>query len=290
MENITPEQQEIINSLQCVRLTSDEAHRDLIKSFNNIRNNGLADSLRAEAWEDDANGSVAYYLIKDKDNNALFFFSLKCGALFNQLNEEQIRQDAKIGKALEQIIKTADKDDPTAMLIMEKIRSGKQITDEELRQYIRGYSSSKRRLLKHLIEDQQAEANDNIIRVRSTHSGVEIVHFCKNDNTKDIWKKTGLPKSLGNIVFWRFVIPILEQIQSFVGCKYAFLFAADLSDDGSLINYYQTDLHFEIPDDIGTNKPMYDLKCKFMCQTVNQLLADREYFFSHFNPDTEDYI
>ena len=78
MENITPEQQEIINSLQCVRLTSDEAHRDLIKSFNNIRNNGLADSLRAEAWEDDANGSVAYYLIKDKDNNALFFFSLKC--------------------------------------------------------------------------------------------------------------------------------------------------------------------------------------------------------------------
>ena len=287
MEKITPEQEKIIKSLRCVRLTSDEAHRGIIQSFNNIRNNGLADSLRAEAWEDDANGSVAYYLIKDKDGNALFFFSLKCGALFNQLNEEQIRQDAKVGKALEQIIKTADKDDPTAMLIMEKIRSGKHISDEELKQYIKGYSYRKRRLLEHLLEDKKSEANDNIVRVRSTHSGVEIVHFCKNDNNKDLWKQLGVPKSLGNIVFWHFIVPLLGDIKKLVGCKYAFLFAADLSDDGSLINYYRTDLHFEIPDDIGTNKPMYDLKCKFMCQTVNRLLADRKDFFNHFNPEED---
>ena len=106
MGKITKEQQTIIDSLTCERLTKDEANKTLIQDFENNRNKGLADSLREEAWEEDANGSVAYYLIKDKDGNALFFFSLKCGALFEQLNEERLKQNANYPMAFRGIGRT----------------------------------------------------------------------------------------------------------------------------------------------------------------------------------------
>ena len=57
MGKITKEQQAIIDSLTCERLTKDEANKTLIQDFENNRNKGLADSLREEAWEEDANGS-----------------------------------------------------------------------------------------------------------------------------------------------------------------------------------------------------------------------------------------
>lgn len=55
-----------------------------------------------------------------------------------------------------------------------------------------------------------------------------------------------------------------------------------------LINYYQTALHFEAPEDIGTSKPFYDFTCKFMCQTVNHLLQAQKDFFDSFNPDEDN--
>ena len=49
MGKITKEQQAIIDSLTCERLTKDEANKTLIQDFENNRNKGLADSLREEA-------------------------------------------------------------------------------------------------------------------------------------------------------------------------------------------------------------------------------------------------
>ena len=142
--------------------------------------------------------------------------------------------------------------------------------------------------MEHLLAEKTSETNENIVRVSTTHSGVELVHFCANDNKKSIWKSLGLPQSLGVVVFWHFIVPRICEVQNVVGCKYAFLFAADLSEDGSLINYYQTALHFEAPSDIGTSKPFYDFTCKFMCQTVNHLLEAQHNFFDSFNPDEGD--
>ena len=248
----------------------------------------MAVSLREEAWEEDANGSVAYYLIKDKEGNALFFFSLKCGALFEQLNEEQLKQNATYWKALERVLKNSNNGDQTAVLILEKLRSGKNLTKDDLKEIIKFQSKSNRRALEHLLAEKTSETNENIVRVSTTHSGVELVHFCANDNKKSIWKSLGLPQSLGVVVFWHFIVPRICEVQNVVGCKYAFLFAADLSEDGSLINYYQTALHFEAPSDIGTSKPFYDFTCKFMCQTVNHLLEAQHNFFDSFNPDEGD--
>lgn len=171
---------------------------------------------------------------------------------------------------------------------MEKWRSGKNLSDEELKEIIKTESRAKRKALEHLIAEKSSETNENIVRVSATHSGVELVHFCVNDNKKELWRENRLPQSLGAVVFWHFIVPIISQVKDVVGCKYTFLFAADLSEDGSLINYYQTTLHFEAPEDIGTSKPFYDFQCKFMCQTVNHLLDAKQNFFDNFNPNEGD--
>ena len=154
MGKITKEQLAIIDSLTCERLTISEANKTVIQDFENNRNKGLAVSLREEAWEEDANGSVAYYLIKDKEGNALFFFSLKCGALFEQGNEEQLKQNATYWKALERILKNSNNGDQTAVLILEKLRSGKNLTKDDLKEIIKIQSKKNRRALEHLLAER----------------------------------------------------------------------------------------------------------------------------------------
>ena len=56
-------------------------------SANMIGNNNVADALLNEAYQEDESGVVAYYVVKDSDANVLFFFSLKCGLLFDEFIE-----------------------------------------------------------------------------------------------------------------------------------------------------------------------------------------------------------
>jgi branched-chain amino acid transport system substrate-binding protein len=60
-------------------------------------------------------------------------------------------------------------------------------------------------------------------------------------------------------------------------------FAADSTEDRTLINYYENALQFTRPDDIGTTKPFYDFSCVFMCQELTMLKAYSSYFFQTFN-------
>ncbi len=50
----------------------------------------------------------------------------------------------------------------------------------------------------------------------------------------------------------------------FIGVQYLFLFAADLSDNDSLIGFYMDRLDFIRDDERATIKPIYDLTCEFM--------------------------
>lgn len=54
------------------------------------------------------------------------------------------------------------------------------------------------------------------------------------------------------------------------------------------VNYYEVSLKFSKLEDIGTNKPAYDLNCIFMCQTVLDLIHNRDDFFNTFNIDKDD--
>ena len=71
------------------------------------------------------------------------------------------------------------------------------------------------------------------------------------------------------------------------GCEYLFLFAADLSDDANLVNYYVDKLEFVDASEHNAAQPMYDFACRFLCQETCTLAERRTRFFEHFNPDEE---
>ena len=93
---------------------------------------------------------------------------------------------------------------------------------------------------------------------------------------------------MGEVIFWRFIALKFYAVQDIVGCEYAFLFAADLSEDRPLINYYNVALKFEVDVEVGTTKPLYDLACVFMCQRLESMRINRDRYFENFNPDEMD--
>lgn len=284
---ITEEQLKLLGSLSCHRLSSKNEHKDLILYFENNRNPNLIDSLRKTAWGEDEDGSTAYYLIKNSDGIPLFFFSLKCGALYQHLDEAQLQERKKAYSLAKRIIsnpKNKEEEDLSAILL-EQFRAGKDITDEEIKHFLAKKTHRKQDILDFLSGDKSRDPNKHIIRVSNTHSGVELVHFCSNEQAKNILNKYNLPQSIGKIVFWYYIVPIIQEVRNVVGCKYLFLFAADGTEDETLINYYNVELKLKRPNNIGTSKPIYDFNCVFMCNEIKELLNFREEFMSNFNPD-----
>ena len=78
---ITDRQKQLLDSLTCERLSSNEAHLRMVDSFFNGRNGSLEHTLKNEAYAEDEEGNIAFYLVKDADNRILFYFSVKCGML-----------------------------------------------------------------------------------------------------------------------------------------------------------------------------------------------------------------
>lgn len=282
--NPTKEQQAIIDSLRCERLSSDRNNLRLVGSFYNRRNNSLADILQNEAYEEDIDGSIAYYVVKNAQGDILFFFSLKSGLLYDQhIDEKTLKFMKKVNTFVQDnlanpAINAAEVNKLTSFL--EKIRSHKGITKADLEQLPNNGSS--------LFEDLELELNKDITHVGKTYSAVELVHFCANDAVCNWWDHLQLPCSLGTLVFWHFIVPIVLQSRQLLGIQYFFLFAADLSEEGSLVKYYNEFLKFTLDTDRATVKPLYDLSCKFMYQETKDLEVNRFSFFSHFN--TEDIL
>lgn len=119
---------------------------------------------------------------------------------------------------------------------------------------------------------------DNNKNVGKTFAGVEIVHFCVNDAYRTIWDKTGIRQKLGTVVFWQFIVPKVLELMKIVGCEYLFLFAADLSEDEDLVNYYIDNLQFADANEHNAATPMYDFACRFLCQKTCTLEKRRNAF------------
>ena len=290
---ITDAQTGLLERLCCQRLTSDMFHKDLLPGFVNTQNPNLVEGLNASAWEEDLEGSTAYYIVKSPEGVPLFFFSLKCGGLYQHLDENQIRERKKLYEAAKHILSNPkdEEEKKMAVAILEWFRNGGDLSESEIVDSIRLDMRQKRKLLEILEDDKLRDPNKHIIRVANTHSGVELVHFCKNEAAIDVWRKYGIGQPLGKVVYWYFIVPIIQKVREAVGCKYLFLFAADSTEDGTLINYYNVELNLNRPDDIGVSKPIYDFNCVFMCNEIGELLTCREKFFCNFNPErNEDFV
>ena len=291
---ITSEQKEILDSLICERLSADVANEMLIGNFVSKRGSSLVDYFKEFGPKEEQEGKTAYYIIKTKKNEMLMFFSIKCGALFDPLlDEDEVKQDFQRLIVLLQAIANAKTDGPEAAeanKILMKYQVGDRISLEDFNNLITRKATNKKAFLEQLLGDKQLEDNDKILRVLSTHPGMELVHFCTNDNMKSKWKEYNMGHPMGETLFWEFIAPKFFAVQDIVGCEYAFLFAADLSEEGSLVNYYDVSLKFKKRLDVGTNKPFYDFCCDFMCQEINDMRKNRELFFENFNIDEEDII
>lgn len=293
MGKITDKQKEIIESFSCERLSDKQENKELIKNFKSEKGRSLVRYLQHLAWDEDTEGKTAYYLIKDPDNEIALFFSLKCGALFDPLNEVIIKQRAKRAQEWLHIVQGLNKggqEREIAIQLLENFRSGQDIPVEQIKKRIKLNAQQAQMILDQLNYDKEHEENEQIIRVGHTYPGIEIMHFCSNDSMKERWKSFGINHPMGEVMFWQYIAPIIYGIQERIGCQYAYLFAADASEDGNLINYYNVALKFEQPTEVGTNKPSYDLCCVFMCQEVNELRKNRQEYFDIFNPDDDDII
>lgn len=281
---ITEEQQQILNSLVCERLSSNENNLRLIDAFCNVKNGSLEHTLKNEAYEEDEAGNIAYYLIKDKDENIIFYFSIKCGILYDLFGEEEkLRKINDLFLFLVELEKdqsSTKEDKETIASILESIRTRKGLVKKELSKI----SHIKKN---QIIEDLAKESEDNLKRVGKTFAGVEIVHFCANDNYRPSWEKLNIKQKMGTVVFWHFLIPKICELRKIVGCEYLFLFAADLTPDELLVNYYKSNLGFRDSNEYGTAIPLYDYACKFMHQELKDIEERRNNFYLEFNPDEE---
>lgn len=291
---ITTEQEKILDNLICERLSSDAINETLIQSFESKRGSSLVSYFKRLGLKEDIEGTTTYYVIKTRNNEVLMFFSLKCGALYEPLKDEKkIKQDFQRLLILIQAIENANEDSSEikeVASILSKYQVGASISTDDLYDYLKKKLHGKKDILFYLLGDKEKEDNDKILRVQNTHPGIELVHFCTNDNMKELWKNYGFQHTMGETLYWKFIVPKFFEVQNIVGCEYAFLFAADLSDDGTLVNYYDVALKFEKRQDVGTNKPYYDFCCEFMCQPINQMKFKRDEFFENFNIDKDDIL
>ena len=133
-------------------------------------------------FSEDEDGTTAYYLVKHENGRILFFFSLKCGLLYDQfLDTRQLKLISDLNAYLETISGASDLSDDDRRLvdlIREKLRTRKGITKADLDRLPKKGST--------IFEDLEQEFNESITRVGQTFSAVELVHFCANDATDEV--------------------------------------------------------------------------------------------------------
>ena len=126
----------LIHSLRCERLASNEENLRLIDSFYSTRNNNVADALLNEAYQEDESGVVAYYVVKDSDANVLFFFSLKCGLLFDEFIEgEKLTRLKELCSTLSEKLNggnVPEEDRDGLKAILESVRAKKGLKKDEV--------------------------------------------------------------------------------------------------------------------------------------------------------------
>lgn len=284
---ITPEQLKILNSFICERLSANNDNLRAVDNFYNVKNESLEHTLNNEAFEEDENGNIAYYLIKDNNKNILFYFSIKCGMLYDKFGEEEklrkINELYKFLIELEQDPLSTPDDKKTIDSILESIRTRKGLIKKDLYKISHIKKSN-------ILEILEKESEANLKRVGKTFAGIEIVHFCANDKTRHIWNKFNFKQKMGTVFFWHFLLPKIFELRKIVGCEYLFLFAADLTPDELLINYYKANLGFKDSNEHGTAIPIYDYACKFMYQEIKNIESRRILFYNDFNPDEEEIV
>lgn len=289
---ITKEQKEYLDSLVCQRISDDDENKEFIKNFVNNLNPGIARSLKT-GWNTDKKDKLAFYIVKDQSVDVpLFFFSLKCGEVAVPYDLERKKEVQKNAEML-YAAATGHEAEDWAKDVIKKLKD-KGIAPKDIEKDFRDrYNLTVAKNLSYY--EEVACEGSNIVRTQENHPAIELVHFCAYDNRRGgwyslfqnpvqkQWKRMGMSsQTIGKVVFWNFVVPVIREVRNLVGCEYLYLFAADNQHFGRLIKYYE-ELGFELRSDLVVNKPEYDFTCRFMCQPVTALRNRRNEFFREYN-------
>lgn len=295
---ITKEQIAVLNSFSCKRLNDVYDYNAEIQ-FRCQKGSQLVEYMKDRGKDEDRKGELAFYMVRNQEGLPLLFFSLKCGSLFLPFDIEAHEKNAEEASQL-LLILSAERDETNKLQnsVYEQldeiaIRENRQLPDvvRRLKKRLtieRGQSMAKAQLYH---DDEKTDAVNPIFRVGETIPGIELMHFCANDEARDYWNSLDMHHPMGEVLYWWFIVPTVSNIQRLAGCKYLYLFAADSTEDRSLVNYYNVALKFEKPAGmIGTNKPVYDFCCEFMAQEINKIVAAQSLYFKHFNLDPNEII
>lgn len=272
MSCITSLQKQTLKSLECLRINSDEKILRDIDNFDNFKNSALVERIQGPAFDEDASGETAYYIIRSADGEIFAYFSIKCGLLFDKHGDlEIIDSKKKLGVLLQKRKLLSDNQD-LRKNIKESLDNEIALIKDSLKRWI------------------QIDENDAVHkRVAKTYSGIEICHFCVNDNSREAWNKLGFSdrNRQGVTLFWNNIVPKILELSEEVGIQFLYLFAADDTPERILVNYYKSCMNFEQKDDVFAALPVYDFGCTLLLQNISKLEEGKKAFFNDFNPEAD---
>lgn len=284
--SITPEQENILNRFTCERLTADQRNKDLVWRFSARRNRGLAWALQ-DAWDEDADRCpTAYYVVKDTKGTICLYFSLRCGVLYDPDFVQDVMDRYERSRDL---INALNREECSewATEYLESLRTDNGAIPAASLLTIRSDYFAAKSSRKYILRDKKVDS-ERMMRVDKAMPAVELVHFCVNDWARRDWRELGLGHGMGETLFWWIVVPKIAEINALTGCEYVYLFAADSSRDQSLVNYYETALHFTRPKKLVTIKPRYDFLCPLMCRRLYRLSDLRKNALDELVPEEEE--
>lgn len=282
---ITPEQEQILRGFTCERLTANPRNETLAWRFYARRNPHLATALQ-DAWDDDRDRRpAAYYVVKDPKGNICMYFSLRCGVLYDPDYVHNVME--RYDRSLDLINALNHREcSEWAAAYLESLRTGSGVIPADKIMEIRSKFSEARKHRKGILGDKNVDS-ERMMRVENTMPAVELMHLCVNDAARGDWKRLNLGHNMGETLFWWVVLPKIAEINALTGCEYVYLFAADSSRNQSLVNYYETALHFYRSRKLMTIKPRYDFLCPLLCRRLYRLTNHRRWELGDLVPAEE---
>lgn len=217
--------------------------RGKLSIFSNEKNPHLVSYLKEDALNDDIEDITAVYLVLDSnhDDEIVLYFGLKCGMISLPFPSEVLK-----------------------------------LFDDEKEELLKNMPEDKLEVLDYIrLFIQDAEQKHDINKVARTIQGIELSHFCINQQYRENRdKENDNTKGIGEYLFYEVIMPIVYGVKDHVGCKFLYLFAADSSDDLRLIRNYREHLGFMSVEEFDANDfgvsdvipimPFYDYTCEFM--------------------------
>lgn len=251
-------------------LTDNESNKEQIKSFSGgPKGAGLEYNLKSNGWIEMEKGNSIYYLVKDRKTHEIAsYFSIKCGLLYEPQHYEQLESE--------------DKDFVDLLADAIERNDNKAITNYKASEL---YTIDKfEELYQDAIEKLRAKEDkrsSNSFNVQCTHSAIEVENLCRNHNYKS--SKNSI-SPIGFQTFWLAVVPIIERVASLIGCRYAYLFAADCTKTLHLVEYYRDRFGFESMADLSISviRPNYDEDCIEMFSSVKELITQQTFIWDQF--------